>query len=465
MTARLARVDLPEFGTPDERPEVPPQVYARRLERLRERAADRGYSALVVYADREHSANLSWLSGFDPRFEEAIAVVGVGPGANRSGLDGDPTILVGNECWGIAADAPLPMRRVLHQDLSLPSQPRHRSRPLRDELADAGIGQGSKVGVIGWKAYGDPARLDVPAYLADELRSLAGPRGSVENAVDLLIDAGAGLRVVNEPEQLAAFEAASCRTSEGVKGLLRDVRPGMREREAVALLGWDGSPLSCHLMLTAGARARFGLFSPGDRPIQRGDPFTTAFGIWGALTCRAGWVVEDAPGLAEGTRDYVDRLVGPYFDAIAEWYGALRVGQTGAVLHEIVARRLGDPFFGILLNAGHQISLDEWVNSPVAEGSKAELQSGTYLQVDVIPATGTPYFTTNIEDGVTLADAALRAELAARYPELWARIEGRRAFMSGALGIELHEDVLPFSNIPAWLPPFVLDTSRAMTVA
>jgi hypothetical protein len=455
--ARLAPVDLPDFGAPDERPEIPSEIYARRLERLRERAAVRGYSHLVLYADREHSANLTWLSGFDPRFEEAIAVVG---------LDGEPTILVGNECWGIAGAAPLPMRRVLHQDLSLPSQPRHRSRPLGEELADAGIEPGAKVGVIGWKSYGDTTRLDVPSYLADELRSRAGARGSVENAVDLLIHAGDGLRVVNEPEQLAAFEAASCRTSEGVKRLVRDVRPGMREREAVALLGWDGSPLSCHLMLTAGDRARFGLFSPGDRPIERGDPFTTAFGVWGALTCRAGWVVKDAAELDPGIRDYIDRLVGPYFDAIVEWYGALRVGQTGAALHEIVARRLGDdPFFGIFLKAGHQIALDEWVNSPVAEGSAIALRSGTYLQVDVIPATGTPYFTTNIEDGVALADPSLRAELATRYPDMWTRIRRRRDFMSEQLGIQLPEDVLPFSNIPAWLPPFILDTSRAMTVA
>ena len=36
--------------------------------------------------------------------------------------------------------------------------------------------------------------------------------------------------------------------------------------------------------------------------------------------------------------------------------------------------------------------------------------------------------------------------------------------MREALGIELHEDVLPLSNIPAWLPPFLLDTGRAMTL-
>ena len=48
------------------------------------------------------------------------------------------------------------------------------------------------------------------------------------------------------------------------------------------------------------------------------------------------------------------------------------------------------------------------------------------FQVDVIPATGTPYFTTNIEDGIALADAALRDAFAAGFPEAWARIQARR---------------------------------------
>jgi hypothetical protein len=156
----------------------------------------------------------------------------------------------------------------------------------------------------------------------------------------------------------------------------------------------------------------------------------------------------------------VDRLVGPYFEAVAEWYGALRIGQTGGALHEIIQRRLGDPFFGIFLNPGHQLHLDEWVNSPIAPGSTIELRSGMALQVDIIPATGTEYFTTNIEDGIALADAGLRAELATRYPQTWERIQARRRFMEDALGIALHPDVLPFSNIAAWLPPFLLGTDR-----
>ena len=153
-----------------------------------------------------------------------------------------------------------------------------------------------------------------------------------------------------------------------------------------------------------------------------------------------------------------------YFTAVAEWYGALRIGQTGGALHEIIDRHLGDPFFGIFLNPGHQIHLDEWVNSPVWRGSTVELRSGMVLQADIIPATGTPYFTTNIEDGVALADASLRAELERSFPDAWGRVQARRAFMGDVLGIELHPDVLPLSNIPAFLPPFLLRPDRAMVM-
>ena len=86
---------------PDTEPLLPAGLYAERLQRLRSAMDARGYDHLVVWADREHSANLAYLSGFDPRFEEALLVVGP---------TGDPAVLVGNECEGMAAAAPLPMR-------------------------------------------------------------------------------------------------------------------------------------------------------------------------------------------------------------------------------------------------------------------------------------------------------------------------------------------------------------------
>jgi hypothetical protein len=36
--------------------------------------------------------------------------------------------------------------------------------------------------------------------------------------------------------------------------------------------------------------------------------------------------------------------------------------------------------------------------------------------------------------------------------------------MASALGIVLHPDVLPFSNLPAYLPPFLLRPDHAMTM-
>ena len=187
-TARLAEVTLPDFGMPTRRAGAGAGPL-RRPARARcvPAMADRGYDRLVVYADREHSANLSYLTGFDPRFEEAILIVGP---------DGDPAILVGNECYGMAGAAPLPMRRHRFQDLSLPSQPRDRSRPLREILGDEGIGTGSRVGVIGWKTYADRRAMEVPAFLVDDAaRARRSQRHRSRTPADLLIDAADGLRV------------------------------------------------------------------------------------------------------------------------------------------------------------------------------------------------------------------------------------------------------------------------------
>ena len=90
--------------------------------------------------------------------------------------------------------------------------------------------------------------------------------------------------------------------------------------------------------------------------------------------------------------------------------------RSAAELQRVVDRHLADPFFGVRLNPGHQLHLDEWVNSPVYAGSRVELRSGMALQCDIIPATGTPYFTTNIEDGVVLADETLRSGPRGRVP-------------------------------------------------
>ena len=104
-------------------------------------------------------------------------------------------------------------------------------------------------------------------------------------------------------------------------------------------------------------------------------------------------------------------------------------------------------------------------HSPIYAGSDIKLRSGMALQVDVIPATGGPYYSSNIEDGIALADEALRQEFAQRWPEAWSRIQARRAFMHEKLGIRLKPEVLPFSNLAAHLTPYMLSPDQAMCMA
>jgi Xaa-Pro aminopeptidase len=459
MDIQLATVDLPDFGLPTEVPQLAPQLYEFRLERLRWRMADEALDFLIIYADREHLANLSWVSGYDPRFEEALLVV------DRHQL---PLLLIGNEGYGFADLAPAPLRKLLYQPLSLLGQSRKESSNLKKILTEEGIHTGVRIGVAGWKYFSqeefDNAAyvFETPSYLIDLLRQLTGDHHKVVNANYLFMNPVDGLRIINEAEQLAAFEFAACYSSDGVKKVLWDLQPGMTEYEAAALMGVNGIPLSCHLMLSAGPRAAYGLPSPSMNRLEEGQPFTMALGLWGALNARAGWLVRDATGLPEGAKDYLQKLAIPYFRAVAAWYEKVGIGVTGGELYDTIHGIIGDPFFGVSLNPGHYLHLDEWVHSPVDKGSKIQLRSGMAIQVDVIPATGSIYHTINIEDGIALADTELRAEIASKFPEMWQRILARRSFMEEVIGIRLKPEVLPFSNIPAYLPPFMLSPTQVL---
>jgi hypothetical protein len=462
---RLIETDLPIFGEPTVMPEIPGATYAARLHAAVARAKAAGMDALVVYGDREHAASIAWLTGYDPRFEEALLV------APTSAWPRQPaSLFVGNEGWSYAELASGSFERVLCQTFSLPGQPRDRQKPLVRLLSDAGLKGGMTIGAVGWKSFsaGDPGSdetwLDMPDFIARALRDVAGDSGRVVNATEQFINPADGLRVINDVDQLAAFEFVASYASQGLRNVMFGLRAGMTEMQAARLMAVPGIPFSAHLMLSAGERASRGLPSPSARVLQHGDPFTMACGLQGGLSARAGFLVRDASELPGGIGDYVEKLAAPYFAAVAEWYGAVGIGVTGGELHAIIARHLGDPFFGVGLNPGHLLGLDEWLHSPVFAGSTLALRSGMAVQVDVIPATHSPWFTTNIEDGIALADAALRAEFAARYPEAWRRIERRRAFMADVLGIALKPEVLPFSNIPAYLPPFLLAPRRVLAL-
>jgi len=458
MIIELSKVALPDFGAPTQQPLLSPEIHELRIEKLRKLMAADRIDAVVIYGDREHCANIAYLCGYDPRFEESILIVG---------KEGIPALLVGNEGWGYCELAPLPVKRILFQSLSLLGQDRSKSKSLEMIFNEEGISKGSQIGVAGWKYFfteeftNPSTQFEVPSYIIDVLRKIAG-FDLVTNVNSYFMNPENGLRIINEAEQLAQFEFASCFTSTALKNVLFGMKPGMTELEAATLMNANGMPLGAHTMLSSGSRATYGLPSPSMNKLKLGDRFTMAYSLMGALNARAGWLVHDETELPDDIRDYLQKLAIPYFRAIVKWYEHMGIGVTGGELYTIIHKEIGDPFFGVGLNPGHYIHLDEWVHSPIFKNSLLKLKSGMALQVDVIPATGTDYHTINIEDGIILADESLRAELLQKFPETWTRIQERRKFMKDVIGINLKPEVLPLSNIPAYLPPYMLSPEHVL---
>jgi Xaa-Pro aminopeptidase len=461
--ARLIEAEWPDFGRGERPAPATKDELQGRVGALQGAMIRGDLSHLLVYGDREHFANLAFLTGFDPRFEEALLVVP---------REGRPLLLVGNECEGYLTVSPLHvaglLRHELFQPFSLLNQPRDRSRLLRDIFAGEGIGPASRVGCIGWKYFGDAEHpdglhaIDLPAYLVDVLRDLAG-REPVVNATDLLMHPDHGLRTFCSPVEIAYFEYTNVLASEGMRRLLFGVRDGMLDNELAVLAGFNGEPLGCHMTLVTGDNRERGLSGPIGARVRRGDPLATNICYWGSNICRAGWVAASAADMPAPARDYVEAFAGPYFEVMAEWFGRLRLGARGGELSSLVAEKLPFDRFGIFLNAGHLIHLEEWISSPIYPGSEVPLHSGMAMQVDVIPSSPV-YFSTRMEDGVVLADADLRRQLADLYPGCYERCQKRRAFMIDVLGIDLAEEVLPLSNTPAIVPPFFLSPNTLLAL-
>lgn len=452
--SHLQNVTIPEFGVPLVRPQIPAETLVARCDSLYARA---GKTWLFVYADREHSANILFLSGFDPRFEEAVLLLG--PNGRR-------IVITGNESESFTAISPLPgLEVMLSQSMSLMAQDRSRKPNLEAVLRDAGIKSGDTLGIVGWKYLGadewddDAPGYLVPHYMVVVLARILGGHDGLSDETALLIHPRTGARSVVDADQIAAFEWASTRASASVWNVLTKARPGQREIEAAANFGYAGEPLSAHSMFASGDANHVihGLNSAGARVLNKGDGVTTAVGYWGGLSSRA--------GLLDDADDAFVRTAAGYFDALVTWYETAGIGVTGGALHDAVVNKLAEAGLKSALNPGHLVSYDEWSHSPVRPGSTETLVSGMIFQVDVIPTPMPAGKALNCEDAVAIADASLRAELATKHAETWARIVARRAFLRDTIGVSLGEHLLPLSNIQLCLPPLWLKSDHILVRA
>jgi hypothetical protein len=457
--ASLTALPWPSYAAPDFVPGPSSLELQNNLDRARQAMIARGLTHLLVYADREHFGNLHWLTGFDPRFEEALLIVH----ADEKIL---PLMLVGNECESYLSISELyragGIRHERYQWFSLLDQPREASRDLHDIFLSEGIGGPSRVGCIGWKYYADQSMVDIPSYIRDALRQRVV--FEIVNATDMLMHAGHGLRTFANAREIAFSEYTNHLASEGMKRMMRvSVNPGATEFDLLSQVPYNGLPQSCYWGLKTGPR-RVSLSSPRGLRIEPGYPISSNIAYWSSNCCRAGWTVSRESELPAAVSNYVNDFAAPYFAASAGWLERLCVGASGAELHEYIAHELPYEQFGVYLNAGHLIHNEEWLSSPIYAASGIALHSGMLLQSDIIPGSKIYGSSMRMEDTFALADEALLNRLQTQYPDCYARCLARSRYLQDGLGITLQPGVLPLSNLAGIVNPFWFDPSHTFVM-
>lgn len=459
MNVELGRVKMPTAHTGyvpvDLTQETMNGHYTGVLERMR----DKGLNTLVIYGDREHGANFAYLTGFETRFEESLLIL------HR---DGRNFFVLGNENLKMAAYS-FVHGEVIHAPVfSLPNQPMEPDVPFRDLMCAAGITDGTNIGCVGWKLFtskcvNNDVMFDLPHFVVEAIRDI-NPNGKVVNACDIFLDPETGLRNIHNANEIAHYEANAGLASARVLEAMNSIAPGKTELEVAQCLNAMGQPISITTICATGERFTNAVVFPRNKAYQPGARFSLTLGLRGGSSSRAGYVAKIRDELPETDRDYVEAMVKPYYRALTTMYENFAVGQKAGDFYDAVDREMPKEVYGWTLNPGHYTDDAEWSASPVWKDSGIVFKSGMMFQTDIIPSVR-GHAGVSAEDGVAIADAQLRKEIAETYPDTWRRIQDRRDYMIRELGINLGPDVLPLSDICGYLRPLVLNHEFAMKVS
>jgi len=440
----------------DEVPEYTKQDFEERISNMLKMARERKYSSVIIYADREHHTNISYLTGFDVRFEEALLIFTEGE---------KPTLLVGNEGFVYCDIIPIEFNKVLYQPFGLMGQPGEKV-PLLQLLKNSGIKKDMKIGIIGWKEYSesgsiaDKSILDIPHYIINTLCKIVN-LNQLENAVDIMSDNDYGLKHNISAKEIVNFELQATRNSRNVYNVIKNWREGMTEIEASGYLQADGEPTCTHPNINFGDfNAGLGLRSPTyNQKLHIGDPCGAGMGYRGSQVHKSGFFIRNTDDLPGDKQHYMEAFLKPYFASIIKWYEMMHIGASCGDIYDEIDSMLGLEKFGVFLNPGHLIHTEEWSNAPFAKGSKTKIRSGMAIQCDYTVSFQNPFFTAHVEDGIIIADKKLRDEVKTLSPSCYRRIEARRGFYREVLNIDLADEVLPTSDLGGVCFPYMADIS------
>ena len=440
----------------NEVPEYTKEDFEERINRFLKVTRERGYTSTVIYGDREHHTNITYFTGFDVRFEEALLIFTEGR---------RPVLVVGNEGYVYCNMVPIDFEKILYHPFGLMGQPGEK-KPLLQIFEECGMNKDSKLGIVGWKEYADSGDqvdrsfLDLPCYIIDTLCKIVD-RSQMENAVDILNSNDYGLKHNISGKEIVNFELHGTRGSRKVYNVIKNLKEGMLEIEASGFLQMDGEPTCTHPNINFGDfNAGLGLRSPTYyQKLSFGDPVGVGLGYRGTQIHKSGFYIRSLEDLPKEKQNYLEDFLKPYFISVARWYEMMEIGNTCGDIYEEIDKIIGLEKFGVFLNPGHLIHTEEWSNAPFYKGSTTKIRSGMAIQCDYTVTFQNPFFTAHIEDGIIIADQKLQDEVKTLSPSCFERIEARRKFYREVLNIKLPDCVLPTSDLGGVCFPYMADTS------
>jgi Xaa-Pro aminopeptidase len=420
-----------------------------RRSRLSARMAEEHFDTLVIYADMEHGGNFEYLTGFLPRFEEALLIYDI---------SGKAELVLGNENLNKASKSLTPAPAFHMPHFSLPNQPMETKLTVAKILEQTMLKDAVNIGIVGWKNF--TSRLEynsqlfeIPSYLMDAIRDVR-PNSGFRNAGYLFIGEN-GVRTTNNANEFAHYEFGASLAGNGMLRAMKKIDIGVSEMELGSALESCGQRNSVVTIAAAGPRFVRANMYPSDKKVELGETISLTVGYKGGLQSRNGYAVHEASELPEECRDYMEKVAAPYQNTVAHWLETIHVGMKGGELYDEVEKVLPKEQYGWKLNPGHLCADEEWLSSPVYRDSEEVLKSGMLFQIDIIPSVS-GYCGASCESGVLLADETLRKQISVQYPEVWNRIVARQKFMREVLGIKISDEVLPTSIATALFKPYML---------
>lgn len=429
------------------------ETISQRHEKVLEVMKEKGYSSLVVYADKEHGGSFEYLVGFVPRFEEALLILN---------QDGTSSVLLGNENFNKAKHSRIKVDDYKCSLFSLPNQPIADLSELGEIFNEITLDTSGKVGLVGWKMIpGMDEMSDIPQFIVEILRQHVDG-GKLYNATDVFIGPKDGARITNNANEIAHYEFGASLASDSVLDALNELEIGKTEFEVGHVLNQGGQYNNVVTISAFGDRFVGGNIYPTDKKLELGDKVALTTSYRGGLSSRTGYAVTSLEELEEYDPGYFEEVVKPYFKMYHYWLTNVKIGKNGGEFYHEFKELYPQEKYGWELNPGHLTANEEWMSSPLYENSDATVQSGMIFQVDFIPIQP-PHQGVSAESTVAIADEALRDDIKKDYPELWKRIEIRQKYMREELNINLPDEILPLASTVGYYRPFKLNKKVALT--